>query len=70
MGLSVYTRDQIEAESRLIACPFEIAITPEVSLEAIRSLYPSAQTDGWSEKKLIGVYLCLHWVYKASVSGR
>jgi len=47
----------------LISCPFSLAITPEVSKNALLSLLKSPPSlDKWTERQLICSYLSLHWV--------
>ena len=54
---------EINAESTLISCPFELAITQETGLEALRAIHPNAsQVEDWSERMLVASYIVLHWL--------
>jgi len=62
-GLEVLARDTVPANACIISCPFSLAITSEVSKNALLSLLKSPPSlDKWTERQLICSYLSLHWV--------
>lgn len=73
-GLSAFATDDIVAEKRLVSCPFELAITPELATRAICDLvgvaaenlvWPAESSQAgarWNERMRIATYIALHWV--------
>ena len=63
-GLNVVSHQDIPADTKIVSCPFNLAITPAVArkgLAAVLRVYETHSTfDGWSERQLIASYLCMH----------
>ncbi|KAF8589576.1 SET domain-containing protein [Ramaria rubella] len=66
-GMSVHTTGDLPCDSKIISCPFTLAITPESSKQAL-SIFCHLSTDGaehlekLSKRELICTYLVLHWL--------
>ncbi|KAJ7368667.1 SET domain protein [Mycena albidolilacea] len=65
-GFSVVASDDLPTDSKIVSCPFTLAITKDVALQALSVLLdsPSPLKDltSWSERQLISVYLSFHWI--------
>ncbi|KAH9915320.1 SET domain-containing protein [Fomitopsis serialis] len=64
-GYSVIAGQDILPGTTVVSCPFKLAITPEVSRQALISVLTSTDLsplDTWSERQLICSYICLHWI--------
>ncbi|TFY63912.1 hypothetical protein EVJ58_g2957 [Rhodofomes roseus] len=64
-GYSVVARQDIPSDTAVVYCPFNLAITPDISRRAITSILTStdhSSLDNWSERQLICSYICLHWI--------
>jgi hypothetical protein len=65
-GFSVVASDDLPADSKIVSCPFTLAITKDVALQALSVLLDSPSTlkdlTSWSERQLISVYLSFHWI--------
>ncbi|KAH7909991.1 hypothetical protein BJ138DRAFT_1153968 [Hygrophoropsis aurantiaca] len=65
-GISVIAQDIVPADTNIVSCPFSLAITRDISLEALYALMGEAfKTDleNLSERQLICIYICFHWVF-------
>ncbi|KZT69429.1 SET domain-containing protein [Daedalea quercina L-15889] len=67
-GYSVIATQDIPSDTTVVSCPFNLAVTPDVSRRALISVLGSADTSlsTWSERQLICSYLCLHWIFGES----
>jgi hypothetical protein len=61
--MEVHAREDVPLDSCIVSCPFSLAVTPQVSKNALVALLKSsAALDKWTERQLICTYLSLHWV--------
>ncbi|KAJ7284083.1 SET domain protein [Mycena rebaudengoi] len=65
-GFSVVASENLPPDSKIVSCPFDLAITKTFALEALSTLLGPATTSfplsAWSERQLISSYLCFHWI--------
>ncbi|KAI9638021.1 uncharacterized protein MKK02DRAFT_36002 [Dioszegia hungarica] len=73
-GLSAFAQADIDKDERLISCPFNLAVTPELAGEAICAIESlkedelvwlagtSRAGEKWNDRMRIGAYIGLHWV--------
>ncbi|KAJ7930101.1 SET domain protein [Mycena leptocephala] len=64
-GFSVVASESLPPDSKIVSCPFTLAITKHVALQALSVLLGSSsktQMTGWSERQLISSYLSFHWI--------
>ncbi|KAI0830093.1 SET domain-containing protein [Trametes gibbosa] len=66
-GFDVTAAGDIPADTTVVSIPFSLAITPEVSREALASTLDaqnetSLSLAGLSERQSICAYLCMHWI--------
>ncbi|KAI0298840.1 hypothetical protein BC826DRAFT_1090616 [Russula brevipes] len=62
-GLSILASEAIEPDATIVTCPFSIIITPLLSKGALLPILQDASVLGrWTERQLIIVYLCFHWI--------
>ncbi|KAI0072171.1 SET domain-containing protein [Panus rudis PR-1116 ss-1] len=65
-GFSVVAKNHVSPDTTVVSMPFSLAITPELSSRALRSLLQSdrasASLDTWTERQLICTYICMHWI--------
>ncbi len=67
--------EPIEPDATIVTCPFSIIITPLLAKNALLSILQlddsesdAASTaildilDRWTERQLIIVYICFHWI--------
>jgi hypothetical protein len=62
----VHTKTSLFGDTKIVSCPFSLAITPELALEVLRILGLSDWSrarDTWSARQLISCYICLHWIF-------
>ncbi|GLB34072.1 putative SET domain contatining protein [Lyophyllum shimeji] len=68
-GLSVVGGEDLTADTAVVKCPFDLAITEELAqrrllyLVDLRELISAKQ---WSERQWISSYLCFHWILEDS----
>ncbi|KAJ6466689.1 hypothetical protein C8R47DRAFT_1153337 [Mycena vitilis] len=62
-GFCVIASEDLPADSKIVSCPFTLAVTKTVALQALSVLLGST-TDftGWCERQLISSYLSFHWI--------
>ncbi|KAJ6539688.1 hypothetical protein B0H19DRAFT_1180167 [Mycena capillaripes] len=62
-GFCVVASESLPPDSKIVSCPFTLAITKHVALKALSVLLGST-TDltSWSERQLISSYLIFHWI--------
>lgn len=71
-GYSAIARQDIPPDTTVVSCPFTLAITPNVSRNALSEILsdlnakPTFSFDGWSERQLICSYICMHWILSGS----
>ncbi|KDQ54521.1 hypothetical protein JAAARDRAFT_38195 [Jaapia argillacea MUCL 33604] len=64
-GFSVHATAALDADTKVVECPFGLAITKDVAMDSLSALLGE---DGmwlcgrWSERQLICSYLCFHWI--------
>ncbi|KAF8213884.1 hypothetical protein K438DRAFT_1706111 [Mycena galopus ATCC 62051] len=61
-GFSLLASDNLPADSKIVSCPFTLAITKDLALQALSVLLHSIDLTGWSERQLISIYLSFHWI--------
>ncbi|KAF7352490.1 SET domain-containing protein [Mycena venus] len=64
-GCSVVASESLPPDSKIVSCPFTLAITKESTLSALSVLLGSPSTTrltSWSERQLISTYLSFHWI--------
>src|ERR1700731_655853 len=63
-GFAIHSNVALPPDTKLVSCPFSLAITPEVAVKALRLLgiISTDQEPSWTEKQLICSYICLHWI--------
>ncbi|KAF9054937.1 SET domain-containing protein [Hymenopellis radicata] len=59
-GFCIIAKETIPADSTIVSCPFNLAITTDVALKALNKLLPNAPLSDWSERQSISSYLCFH----------
>ncbi|GAA6008631.1 hypothetical protein JCM10207_007185 [Rhodosporidiobolus poonsookiae] len=66
-GTSIYTSKSLPAGSKVVCCPFSLAVTPTLARQAVpTSLFPShpsppsARPSRQPNHELLALYLCLH----------
>ena len=65
-GLSVHSTAELAPDTRLISCPFDLAITTSTARTALAELYPNVDDKaytGWNERMLVAVYVILHCIH-------
>ena len=64
-GLSAIAAGPLLADTKVVSCPFALAITSDLSRTALIGLLGDAvasELADWSPRQLICTYICLHWV--------
>ncbi|KAI0742636.1 SET domain-containing protein [Daedaleopsis nitida] len=63
-GFNVVATNEVPADTTIVSIPFALAITPELSKEALTGLLGAGKDAfaGWSERQLECTYVCMHWV--------
>lgn len=66
-GMSVLTIEDIPSDSRVVSCPFSLAITPHSSKDALLTLSKLSHIKGdhldpFTERELICTYIVMHWI--------
>ena len=62
-GLSIVASDAIKPDATIVTCPFSLIITPLLSKGALFPLLQDPSIlERWSERQLIIVYICFHWI--------
>ncbi|KAH9062279.1 hypothetical protein EDB87DRAFT_334113 [Lactarius vividus] len=68
-GLSIIASEAIEPDATIVTCPFSIIITPLLSKGALLPLLEDASfLERWSERQLIIIYICFHWIARTDIS--
>ncbi|KAH9071581.1 SET domain-containing protein [Lactarius deliciosus] len=68
-GLSIIASEAIELDATIVTCPFSIIITPLLSKGALLPLLEDATfLEHWSERQLIIIYICFHWIARIDIS--
>lgn len=67
LGVSAVAVQDIPADERVLALPFELAVTPALARTALQELLHK-ECEGMEEKDLIAGYLVLHWVWEDRVT--
>jgi hypothetical protein len=74
-GLSVFSTSPIDSDTRLVSCPFDLAVTAPLATLAICEVsglkedalvWPAGTSragDQWNERMRIAADLGLHWVW-------
>ncbi|KAI9467327.1 hypothetical protein BJY52DRAFT_1201632 [Lactarius psammicola] len=61
--------EAIESDATIVACPFSIIITPLLSKGALLPLLQDTSIlERWTERQLIIVYICFHWIASTDTS--
>ncbi|KAI9447711.1 hypothetical protein H4582DRAFT_1895801 [Lactarius indigo] len=64
-GLSIVASEAIDPDATIVACPFSIIITPLLSKGALQPLLGDVSfLERWTERQLIIVYICFHWIVR------
>ncbi|KAJ7228355.1 hypothetical protein GGX14DRAFT_346789 [Mycena pura] len=61
-GCSVIASRSLPPDSKIVSCPFNLAITKHVALDALSVLLGSGAMTAWTERQLIALYLCFHFI--------
>jgi len=62
-GYSVVATESLPPDSKIVSCPFTLAITKDVARAALSVLLGSTTPlASWSERQLISTYLSFHWI--------
>ncbi|KAJ7129347.1 SET domain-containing protein [Mycena epipterygia] len=67
-GFCVVASESLPPDSKIVSCPFTLAITKDVGLNALTVLLGGSTAifdpplTAWSERQLISSYLCFHWI--------
>ena len=65
-GYRIVADKEIQTDSTIVICPFELAITKELATHAASVVLNTNEIpSGWTERQLICTYVCLHWVFEA-----
>ncbi|KAJ8472930.1 hypothetical protein ONZ51_g8176 [Trametes cubensis] len=71
-GFNVIAGNNVPADTTVVAIPFSLAITPDVSKAALKALIRGADEshllDSLSERQLVCTYVCLHQIAKDAAS--
>ena len=71
-GFNVIAGNDVPADTTVVAIPFSLAITPDVSKAALKALIREADEshllDSLSERQLVCTYVCLHQIAKDAAS--
>ncbi|KAJ7498617.1 SET domain protein [Mycena latifolia] len=62
-GFCVVASESLPPDSKIVSCPFTLAITKDVALSALSTLLGApaiSDLNTWSERQLISSYLCFH----------
>lgn len=68
--MSVYASRDIPEDSKIISCPFSVAITPARAKRSLGLLFGSRSTttadllNGMSERQLLCLYIITHWILR------
>ena len=73
-GFNVIAGNDVPADTTVVAIPFSLAITPDVSKAALKALTRDADEshllDALSERQLVCTYVCLHQIAQDAASRR
>ncbi|KAI0668916.1 hypothetical protein C8Q78DRAFT_954903, partial [Trametes maxima] len=67
-GFNVVAGKDVPPDATIVAIPFSLAITPELSKAALREIFRGGESgdtdnlDDLSERELVCTYLCMHWI--------
>ncbi|KAJ7167510.1 hypothetical protein C8R46DRAFT_1269466 [Mycena filopes] len=62
-GFCVVASESLPPDSKIVSCPFSLAITKDVAFNALSALLgPTADLSGWTERQLISSYISFHWI--------
>lgn len=64
-GLSVIADTELVSNTKIVTCPFALAITESLAQQALLNFLDSDDlmaTKGWTERQWIASYLCFHWI--------
>ncbi|KAG1888643.1 hypothetical protein F4604DRAFT_1714160 [Suillus subluteus] len=67
--LSAIAQYTIDVDTTIVSCPFSLAIDVECALYALTALFGKSSLvdlQSWSERQLICIYICLHWIFPDS----
>ncbi|KAI0651349.1 SET domain-containing protein [Trametes meyenii] len=73
-GFNVVAGNDVPPDATIVAIPFSLAITPELSKAALRVIFGGGESSGvdelgeLSERELVCTYLCMHWIVDPSQS--
>ncbi|KAG8726327.1 hypothetical protein FRC12_023496, partial [Ceratobasidium sp. 428] len=68
-GHNICSNSGIPPDTKVLSCPFDVAITAPQSRAAIESLFQDkavnipAIIEGWNERQLVCVYIALHFIW-------
>ena len=68
-GFNVIASSDVPADAVVVSIPFSLAITPDVSKNALKQLLKQSEDAfaQWSERQLECTYVALHWIVDTSV---
>lgn len=66
-GHRVVAAKDIPADTKVVSCPFDLVITPELSRKAVCSVLGDSsklvkESSQWTEREWLSTYLSLHWI--------
>ncbi|KAF5388340.1 hypothetical protein D9615_000634 [Tricholomella constricta] len=68
-GYCIVTREDLPVDTTVVKCPFNLAITEELSqrcLLKLMNLKELVSSEQWSERQWIASYLSFHWIIEDS----
>ncbi|QRV94838.1 hypothetical protein RhiJN_22856 [Ceratobasidium sp. AG-Ba] len=70
-GHSVCAKSEILPDTKVLSCPFNVAITAPLCKFAIESLFPGIASTlaGWNERQIVCTYIIFHLVWSKIESG-
>jgi len=74
-GISVRATEDIPKDTKIVSCPFALAITPQECQNALNELLGVNFSENnsfstWTEYQLIATYIVLHWILEDPGMGR
>ncbi|KIJ57315.1 hypothetical protein M422DRAFT_23363 [Sphaerobolus stellatus SS14] len=69
-GMSVKSTKEVPKDTKVVSCPFSLAITPQDCKNALSEIIDKTLLElDWSEYQLIATYIVLHWILEEDTEG-
>lgn len=61
-GLRVVAQEALPADTKIVTCPFSLAITQEVAQKYLSTLIDVTAPVEWTARQWISCYIISHWI--------